>query len=157
MTSPNEKQLFSARLIRARNERQMGVKTLAERTGLSISAIRSLEAGNQEPKAGTLYALCGVLGLDMTYLWRGGIPGAGEILPVFGQLTEERRRDLLAIAVAFSMMERGVTVNVGTPYPPVVHVPDLNVPDISLGFEVTCTNLSDNEIDSGALLRELDE
>jgi transcriptional regulator with XRE-family HTH domain len=57
-------------LRRIRQEKRLTVEELAEKSGVSVTTIREVEHGNQEPRSDTLAKLAKPLGLTFDEVWR---------------------------------------------------------------------------------------
>lgn len=63
-TLPPERQIFSANLVRLRQERGWTQVQLAEVSGVSQPHLSQLEQGNWEPRLGTITALAKAFGVN---------------------------------------------------------------------------------------------
>jgi transcriptional regulator with XRE-family HTH domain len=69
MTGWSELPELGARIRRHRERRNMSLRELARRLGISASAISQIELGKSQPKLGTLYAVATELGLSLDELF----------------------------------------------------------------------------------------
>jgi len=67
--SPAEPELLGQRLRNEREARQIGLRSLAKRVGVSASLISQVERGKVMPSVGTLYAIVRELSLSMDELF----------------------------------------------------------------------------------------
>jgi transcriptional regulator with XRE-family HTH domain len=110
---------FGELLQEARKRRRMPQRQLAERTGLSIDHIGSLEQGRRHPRMSTIYQLADALGVPLSVLL-----GCGDRLDGGENGALLRIRDAL-IRVDDLEGIRGTRISVGGPHPEPVPLGEL--------------------------------
>ncbi len=60
--------MIGKRISQARKTKQLTQEDLSELSGLSVSAISRIETGSNSTSLKTLYRLCDILGVSLTYM-----------------------------------------------------------------------------------------